>query len=515
VAAVTGATGTSVFRAFERAEFLESSSWARLREILESNGGSFGVSGPRGAGKSWLMLRAIDDARASEGERRRGGIGLWYPSPSEYDPHAFLASLSEGLANEIERRFRREHPMRDAIGANWIVWIGLPMILGLIVYSAVYATDTLANAITAGVSAALFLVLGMRLWMAWLRKRRPEERLLREAALVRERARYSSTRREASEFGAEGGHGVVGRMRTSRERELIERPATLSLLINDFRALAAQAGEAAGRVVIAIDELDKMAEPEKVRALLRDIKGIFEVPHVHFLVSVSAEAARSLKLGALTGRNEFNSSFYTVIEVPPAPPDQCAGLLASRSGARHDVGVVLGILAGGNPREVLRLAEFAGVADTPAEAVVRVLREEALKLRRDIVTAENGTEAPPLGEEARLQSFRRLPDDDFDSIQRFSTLADRSLDDDMWMPPWKDDGWEVRFGETWRRLMVRLAVGRELEANAESIAVDSALGLQLQDVVTAASQSASVARIVLEQRLRVETRGLKQAAIAE
>ena len=85
----------------------------------------------------------------------------------------------------------------------------------------------------------------------------------------------------------------------------------------------------------------------------------------------------------------------------------------------------------------------------------------------------------------------------------------------MWMPPWKDDGWEVRIGETWRRLMVRLAVGRELEANAESIAVDSALGLQLQDVVTAASQSASVARIVLEQRLRVETRGLRQAAIAE
>jgi hypothetical protein len=518
VAAVSGSTRTTVFRAFERAEFLESSSWARLREILGSNGGSFGVSGPRGAGKSWLMLRAIDDVRASEGDGHAGGIGLWYPSPSEYDPHAFLASLSEGLANEIERRFRREHPVRDAIGANWIVWIGLPVIVGLTVYSVVFASGTIgtqANAITLAVMAVLVLVLGMRLWVAWRRARRPEERLLREAAIVRERARYSSTRREASEFGAEGGHGVVGRVRTSRERELMERPATLSLLVNDFRALAAQAGEAAGRVVIAIDELDKMAEPEKVRALLRDIKGIFEVPRVHFLVSVSDEAARSLKLGALTGRNEFNSSFYTVIEVPPAPPDQCAGLLASRSGTREDVGVALGILAGGNPREVLRVAEFAGVADTPAEAAVRVLREEALNLRRDIVTAENGTGAPPLGEDARLQSFRHLPDDDFDSIQRFSTLAGHALDNDMWMPPWKDEGWEVRFGETWRRLMIRLAVARALIANAESLVADSALGLQLQDVVSAASQSASVARIVLEQRLRVETRGLKQAAIAE
>jgi hypothetical protein len=102
----------------------------------------------------------------------------------------------------------------------------------------------------------------------------------------------------------------------SRERELVERPATLSTLVNDFRALAEQAGEVAGRVVVAIDELDKMADPDRVRDLLRDIKGVFEVPRVHFLVSVSDEAARTLNLSALAGRNELNSSFYTVIELP-------------------------------------------------------------------------------------------------------------------------------------------------------------------------------------------------------
>jgi hypothetical protein len=39
-------------------------------------------------------------------------------------------------------------------------------------------------------------------------------------------------------------------------------------------------------------------------------------------------------------------------------------------------------------------------------------------------------------------------------------------------------------------------------------------GLHLQDVVTAASQSASVARVVLEQNLRVDTRGLKEATVS-
>jgi KAP family P-loop domain len=509
----------------------------RLREILSSNGGSYGISGPRGAGKSWLMLRAIDDVRASGGTRG-GGIGLWYPSPSEYDPLAFLASLSDGLANEIERRFRREHPLRDAIAWNWVAWLVLPAIVGLIAYPLlriyllpaeqgrglfgfiaveygdVIGTVATSVAIALSIAVALIFALGTRLWVAWRRTRRPEERLLREAELVRERARYSSTRRYASELGTEAGRGIVARARTSRERELVERPATLSSLVNDFRVLAAQAGDVTGQVVIAIDELDKMAEPEKVRALLRDIKGIFDVPRVHFLVSVSDEAARSLKLGALTGRNEFNSSFYAVIEVPPAPPNQSAALLAARADIREEVGVVLGILAGGNPREVVRLAEFAGAADTAADAALRALREEALNLRREIVTAQSLEGEPRLGEEARLESFTSLPDADFVSIDRFSTLADRALDERMWMPQWKDEGWEVRFGEAWRRLMIRLAVAGEVIANADSLLKDSALGLQLQDVVIAASQSAAVARIVLEQGLRVDTRGLKEAAFS-
>jgi len=59
-----------------------------------------------------------------------------------------------------------------------------------------------------------------------------------------------------------------------------------------------------------------------------------------------------------------------------------------------------------------------------------------------------------------------------------------------------------------------LAVARELIADPDSLVADPAVGLQLQDVITAASQSAAVARFVLEQGLRVGTRGLKQAAVS-
>jgi hypothetical protein len=63
---------TTVFRAFVQDEFLEWPAWTRLRRILDANGGSDGLSGPRGAGRSWLMLRAICWAR----EGARPGSGL-------------------------------------------------------------------------------------------------------------------------------------------------------------------------------------------------------------------------------------------------------------------------------------------------------------------------------------------------------------------------------------------------------------------------------------------------------
>lgn len=496
----------TVFRAFERSEFLEWPSWVRVRTILQANGGSYGLSGPRGAGKSWLMLRAIDEARAPEYPEGRRGIGLWYPSPSEYNALSFLASLSDALANEIERTFLVRSPFFDEPASVRFAVTATALYLLALSYFGYPVGASLSTSVSTLLGA---LALGLVMFTFWrfvskvVASRRPGAGLLREAATMRARARYTSTLREGSELGAEGGRWVVGKWKSSREQELVERPSTLSSLVNDFRALAEHAGREAGRVVIAIDELDKMDDPRKVKDLLRDIKGVFDVPHVHFLVSVSDEAARSLNLGALTGRSEFNSSFYTVIELPPVSPSGCTQLLEHRAGVDLAVARVLGVLAGGNPREVLRLAEAVGDSTDPTMVVVRVLREEALNLRRDIVTAPNLEGRPPIGHEARIGSFRSLPDRSFVDPSAFLELSANALSDPMWEPSWRDEGWTAAFEEPWRRLLVRLAVGDRLIGgypdNEERL-------LQLRDVITAASEGASVARIVLEEELRVDTR---------
>lgn len=499
----------TVFRAFEHGEFIEWAPWVRLRKILMSNGGSYGISGPRGSGKSWLMLRAIEDARQSPGPSGRLGVGLWYPSPSEYDPRAFLASLAEGLANEIDRRHRRLYGTQNKLGRFWTIAIAVLLLASVATLLTQFAWPDWGAYAAAGVAAlaavAIFVVV-------LLRARHPERRLVREAAIVRERARYSTTRREASEVGAEGGRGIVARVGSSKETELVERTATLSTLVNDFRALAEQAGEVVGRVVVAIDELDKMTDPKGVTDLLRDIKGVFEVPRVHFLVSVSDEAARTLNLGALAGRNEFNSSFYTVIELPPTRPQECAELLQRRGRVPPDVAHALAVIAGGNPREVLRLAELVGPATTGPDAVVRALREETNALRREIVTADgkelkddDGYVTFRLMEQAsRIGAFNDIPEEAVESPARIVDLGERALTEALWEPDWVDEGWNDRFQEAWRRLLVRLAVAGRL-CGSQSIVREADLEL-LQGVMVAASQSSDVGRIVLERRLQLETR---------
>jgi hypothetical protein len=516
--------GPTVFSSYEAEIFVEWSAWKRLLAILQSNGGSYGLSGPRGAGKTWLMRHAVDWVRNAEGVGRLGGIGLWYPSPSEGDSLAFLSSLSDRFGDEIERWYRNNRRVRRLRRLYTCILACLVL--------AVVVGPSVAVGVSVGVLAGILLGLGSTVVAAslmamlvprWLRPFRPEARLAFEAETVREAARYTVTLRRSSELAAEGGRGLTARIGSRRERELVERPATLSSLINDFRRLAAKAGDVAGRVVIAIDELDKIDDPDEFRGLLRDIKGIFDVPRVHFLVSVSDEALRRLSVGALVGRDEFNSSFYTVIDAKPGTPEELVELFDRRTGpvvprdivprddvpreiVPREIALALAVLSGGNPREVVRLVELAtsGGATTAADAIIATLRDEALSLRRDIVTAPDTQGVPGLGAESRKGAFASLPDPAFDDARRLSTLAKAALSPQMWSPDWQDEGFRIRFGEPWRRLMIRLAVAGQLLASP-SLVRDRELA-QRRDVVDAASQSAEIARVLFEGDLRVETR---------
>jgi hypothetical protein len=400
----------SPFRSFNPEHFVPNESWRRLERILDENGGCYGLYGPRGSGKSWLMLMAIHQATD------RGGLGLWFPCPSEYESATFLAMLADSLAVRVQRDYSRRGRTR---------------------------------------------------------------RLVKAASRLRERIRYSVRMRQGTdvEVGASRGPATAS-MRRMGERELDERPVTIASWVFEFRYLSELITTTTGHgLVIGIDELDKIDDPKAFARLLRDIKGIFEIQNVTFLVSVSEEAASALKTGTLraSGRDEFNSSFNTVIELPPLDPAETARLLANRTIGISDYRAhLLCLLAAGNAREIIRLAERTqGLADDD-EVLIATMKDEASGLLGNLIS--DTSEEQPL-----VRAWRLLPADAFATTEAFAELSAHAI-----------SNWE-QHDEAWRRLLVRLFVtGRVIKR--ECAAAD------LCDVMGMAARNATVARIMLRER---------------
>jgi hypothetical protein len=73
----------------------------------------------------------------------------------------------------------------------------------------------------------------------------------------------------------------------------------------------------ANKVIIYIDELDKIIELDDIRNFLRRMKGIFEIPGIYYYLSISEDALAALYLGSTQGKNEVDSSLDHIVRIPP------------------------------------------------------------------------------------------------------------------------------------------------------------------------------------------------------
>jgi hypothetical protein len=113
-------------------------------------------------------------------------------------------------------------------------------------------------------------------------------------------------------------------------------------------------------VLICIDELDKIVNLEEVKSLLRKIKAIFEVPGLYYYISMAEDSLAVLHLGQSTGKNEIDSAFDHIIDVPPLP---CSAgeTLATEYMTAHGVldqparlARTAAVVAYGIPRDIIR-----------------------------------------------------------------------------------------------------------------------------------------------------------------
>jgi hypothetical protein len=469
------------------------------------------------------MLNAIDKANEKD------GLGLWFPTPSEYDANAFLSALSDNLANVIERRFivgNRTNILLRGTRRMLYVVVGVPVIIGLIIYaiqlfstggrhpySLSFITFEFPVWVQLTVGYGALALIGIYVYQLG-RETLPSRRIAREATALRERIRYTASLKYGTEAGLSGGKSLTATLKRSQEKDLSERPTTIASLVFDFRNLVGQVAQLLRcPVVIGIDELDKIQDAKAVRTLLRDIKGIFEVTGVHFLVSLSEEAAAALQLGTLQagGRNEFNSSFYTVIELPPLDSDETIELLKARG---YDFTVkqshALCVISAGNQRELIRLADASSIlsARFPREStrqiVIPALEQESSALLYEIIRDSAGEDSITQGSRARSEAWRALPRESFFSANSFTALA-RSAITKYWEPSWADDNWGS-ISEAWKRLLIRLFVSaylideNETPSPCDHLLYDKSMVIDLRNIMLMAGHTADIARLMLETR---------------
>ena len=110
-----------------------------------------------------------------------------------------------------------------------------------------------------------------------------------------------------------------------------------------------------GRTVIAIDELDRLGTDTQALAFLAEIKAVFGVPNVHYLISVAEDVGAAFVRRGLPHRDVTDSSIDDVVHVQSCTLPQSDRILQARApGLSTPYMVLVHALSGGLPRDLVR-----------------------------------------------------------------------------------------------------------------------------------------------------------------
>ncbi|MFG1660717.1 P-loop NTPase fold protein [Micromonospora chersina] len=389
---------------------ISSSSYAELVEfIAEHPTSAIGIAGPRGVGKSTLMEKLISG--------KRGSIGVRISAPKRYEPGALVRLIHGSIAQEIlypglglrtianPTRGRRQLLRQILLGFAFVVAAVAIMFIWShdqeeqsYSSSAGWRVTTLTVVCIAAAGAWLALA-ARSLWIGLMSLRStagvgfslvrtPQQELKLLAREEVEYLRYTATAQSKSSARLKMGLLTLsGEDQLSlAEREPTEADSVERLRLF-LRTLTRLTGE---RVLICIDELDKMDKPEDVVAVVNGIKDLFHIRRVHVLVSVSTDAMHSFAARGVVVRDVFDSAFDTVVEVRRLSPVESADLLARRATEfSYPAMYFCHAWSGGHPRDLIRAARGcvtyrarAGAPVPLATVVDAVLFSDVLALLR-------------------------------------------------------------------------------------------------------------------------------------
>ncbi|MFD7507831.1 hypothetical protein ACFV5N_00585 [Streptomyces sp. NPDC059853] len=170
--------------------------------------------------------------------------------------------------------------------------------------------------------------------------------------------RLQTTQTSSASLSAAGASHVLS-IGANHATSISTVPPNFPELVADFRDLlaviAAKFHREGGRVVIAIDEVDRLGSDAQALAFLREIKAILGVPHVHYLISVAEDVGAAFVRRGLPHRDVTDSSLDDVLYVDPATLDDSRSILDKRAPGLSEPYVILAhALSGGIPRDLIR-----------------------------------------------------------------------------------------------------------------------------------------------------------------
>ncbi|WP_143230994.1 hypothetical protein [Actinosynnema sp. ALI-1.44] len=388
------------------------------REVNRDYAGAVGLAGPRGAGKTTIAERAARDEFTDP--ERPPVLGVLTSAPVRYDARDFILHLhtcvcravldfiaASGTQSETHQqwnRLHRKHRIRAGIGELSRIVLSIGVRLGLALGVATLAWGWPPNPALLGgfvkdlvtdlggfrtVSwsdvvvflgllplffAALRVVLGLlrgvtkgvfrtvRRLHGWLSDDRVDPELAALRSLAHQQLR-SIRFLQTHTSGWSGKVSVPAGTDLSMTRSLAkaEQPWTHPEVVGrlrDFIEVSIEVlSDQVSKIVVTIDEVDKIADPDEAHQFLNEIKGVFGVPRCLFLVSVSDDALTAFERRGIPARDAFDSAFTSMIHVRPFTLEQSRTWLAHRAlGIPEPFVWLCHCMSGGLPRDLGRVA---------------------------------------------------------------------------------------------------------------------------------------------------------------
>jgi hypothetical protein len=402
VYAVTGSQGLS--EVYDSTNRVSTRVAENLSEVLDRfNGASIGIAGPRGSGKSTL-IREYADPDSSGGHDREDFDWRWLTgsrlprraprdlqclvsAPVNYAARDFVLHLFATFCRVVIDSYNRKPG-----DVSWFIlcafWLRGAVNLAVALFSRAVAYGGLAAVLvywqhpiarrisvpSAWVEYAALAVVCVggvdfiRSAVTEARERARDarggaDRAMADAALShlsRVRFLQTSTRgwSGAVTLPAASAQGQYSRGVSQAEQPL-SYPEIVDVFRRFARKIAAEVHRRGHRVFIGVDELDKIGSAEQAEQFLNEIKGIFGIPHLYFMVSVSDDALTAFERRGLPLRDAFDSSFDEIINAGPLAYPESRRLLYRRViGLTEPYVALCHCLAGGLPRDLIRAARL-------------------------------------------------------------------------------------------------------------------------------------------------------------